>query len=69
MNKKLKWISHNIKAYRTKAGYTEDRIAEKLGISTLDYIKYEVNPRKLRIETLRIIANIFECNISDFFKV
>ena len=67
MKEKLQYISNNLKMYRTRIGYTQEKIANILNISRATYCDYEVNPQKLKIETLQDIADVLKCDLSDFF--
>ncbi len=67
MKEKLQYISNNMKSYRIRMGYNQEKMAQILGISRITYCDYEVNPQKLKIETLQDIADILRCNLSDFF--
>lgn len=67
MKDKLKYVSNNLKSYRIRAGYTQDKMAELLGISRVTYCDYEVNPQKVKVETLQQIADVLKCKLSDFF--
>lgn len=67
MKEKVEYISNNIKSYRARLGYTQEKMAELLGISRNTYCDYEVNPQKVRVETLQQIADILMCKLSDFF--
>lgn len=67
MKDKLNYISNNLKSYRVKMGYTQENMAELLGITRTTYCDYEVNPSKLNIEKLTNIAQILRCDLSSFF--
>lgn len=67
MQDKLKYISNNIKSYRTRMGYSQEKMAELMKISRATYCDYEVNTQKVKIETLQQIADILNCKLSDFF--
>lgn len=67
MEEKLKHITNNLKAYRARAGYTQEDVANLLGITRATYCNYEVNPAKVDVGTLQKIADILHCNLSDFF--
>ena len=67
MKEKLKYISNNLKSCRIRMGYTQEEVAEMLGIARVTYCDYEVNPQKVKVETLQQIADILKCNLSDFF--
>ncbi len=67
VNENLYLIGQNIKKCRNYIGYTQDEMAQKLGIPTNDYIEYEMNPKKMEIEMLERIAYVFNCNVDNFF--
>lgn len=67
MKEKLKYVSNNIKSYRVRAGYTQDKISELLGIARVTYCDYEVNPQKVKVETLQQIADVLNCKLANFF--
>ena len=68
MKEKLKYISNNIKSYRIKKGLKQEEIADIMGVSRNTYCDYEVNPQRVKVETLQKIADILNCKVSDFFK-
>lgn len=67
MEDKIGFISSNIRAYRARMGYSQQDMADKLGVSRISYNDYEVNPQKLKVATLTKIADILNCNLEDFF--
>ena len=67
MKEKLKYISNNIKAQRIRMGYTQEEIAELLDVTRVTYCDYEVNPQKVKVETLQQIADLLSCKLVDFF--
>ncbi len=67
MKEKLNYISNNIKSYRVRNGYSQEKMAELLGISRATYCDYEVNPQKVKVEMLKRISDILNCELSDFF--
>lgn len=69
MKEKLSYISNNLKSYRVRAGYTQEKMAELLGISRITYCDYEVNPQRMKIELYQEIADILNCNLADFFII
>ena len=69
MKEKIEIISNNIRSYRIRAGLKQYEVANILGVSRTTYNDYEVNPKKLKIETLEKMATIFNCKIADFFIV
>lgn len=67
MKDKLKYITNNMKSYRMRAGYSQDKLADLLGVSRATYCDYEVNPQKVKVETFDKMSRILNCNLVDFF--
>lgn len=67
MKEKLQYVTNNIKSYRIRAGLSQKKAAEMLNVSRFTYCGYEVNPQKVKVETLQKMSIIFKCKISDFF--
>ena len=53
--------------YRMRIGYTQEKMANILNVSRTTYCDYEVNPQKLKVETLQDIADVLKCDLADFF--
>ena len=63
-----KSIGKNIKAIRERKGLTQEKLAEKAGLS-LDFIgKIEVNINKPGLKSLIKIANALEVHIKELFE-
>lgn len=69
MNNKLDYIKNNIKSLRVKKGLTQEDVAYLMGISRATYNDYETNPLNVKIDTYNKMADIFDCNLIDFFIV
>ena len=69
MEDKMALIKNNIKSLRVKRGLTQEETALLLGISRATYNDYETNPGNVKIETYNKMAQIFKCNLVDFFKI
>ena len=67
MHEKLSYISGNIRSHRVRIGYSQEQMADKLGVSRATYNRYETNPDKLNVKTLRKISALLGCDIADFF--
>ena len=52
-------IARNLKALRNANGYTQDNIAEFLGISRSTYSNYEDGDREVPLEVLEKAAALF----------
>lgn len=44
---------------RKQHGYTQDEIAEKIGLSRYAYYRYETNQKKPNFETIKKLADIY----------
>ncbi|WP_081816993.1 helix-turn-helix domain-containing protein [Polaribacter sp. Hel_I_88] len=53
---------------RQEKGYTQYQVGEKLGLSDNAYSKLENGHIKLDVQRLLFILQIFDVNLSDFFK-
>lgn len=61
-------LGKNIKKQREKAGYTQEKLAEKAGIS-LDFLgKIEVNINKPGLKTIFKLASALNISPEEFFK-
>ena len=65
----LKYVTNNMKSFRNRLGYTQEKMADLLGVSRTTYCDYEVNPQNVRIEIFKKMADILQCELSDFFVV
>ena len=60
-------VSRNIKSMKVKFGLTNDKIAERLNVSSKTYMTIENNPFSYDMNKLIDVANAIGCNINDFF--
>lgn len=60
-------ISLNMKAMRVKADLTQQEVADKLGLTRETIIKWERDAGRVNISTFAILADLYNCKISDFF--
>lgn len=65
----MKNIASNVRNMRAYKGFTQDYIAEKLGISQNAYSKLELNYSKITLDRMFQLAEVLECDISDLFIV
>ena len=63
----LRYITNNMRSYRNRLGYTQEKMADLLNISRATYCDYEVNPSSVRIEVFKKMADILKCSLVDFF--
>lgn len=53
-----------LKQARVGVGYTQEQMAEFLGVSTITYNTYEQHPSKMRVDRLLKFANVTGVDIS-----
>lgn len=59
--------AQKIKEMREKSNYTQDYMAEQLGITQESYSKIELGKTKLMVNRLLKIAEVLEMSLFDFF--
>lgn len=64
----LKTMCNKIRGRRSELRITQKEMALRLGISERAYNFKENNKVNFTIEEVITIANILQCNISDFFS-
>ena len=69
MEKILEVMSGKLKGIRAEKGYTQEEIAEKLGIHRETFRKYENDPSLLEIGQFLKILNIYEIETPYFFEL
>jgi transcriptional regulator with XRE-family HTH domain len=60
-------IGRRVREFRQKAGYTQEKLAEMLGISFQQVQKYENGTSKLNTDRLQKIADALSISIYAFF--
>lgn len=60
-------IGDKIRQFRLQAGYTQERLAEELGITFQQVQKYERGITKVNVIKLQQLANILKVPIAAFF--
>jgi transcriptional regulator with XRE-family HTH domain len=60
-------IQHNIKAIRKKLGYTQETVADVLGIARTTYTEYEIKDADIPFETLEKLSDFFGVELVSFF--
>jgi transcriptional regulator with XRE-family HTH domain len=58
----------NIKKYRTLKGWSQEYLAEKMGISTNTICEIETGKKFVRAETLITFAAVFHTEVYELFK-
>lgn len=60
-------VTRRMKAIRTAKGLTCADVAERMGKSSQAVSSQELNPLRLSVSTLMKYAEIYGCEVSDFF--
>lgn len=61
-------IGLRMKAFRVKAGLTQESLAEQIGLSPQQIQKYEAGGSKLNTDKLQEFANAMDISIFEFFE-
>lgn len=64
---KIMELKEKLRYLRQMRGYTQEYVAEKLGIDAVNYGRLERGEAKLTVERLVDLLNIFEISVQDFF--
>ncbi|MBJ6802765.1 helix-turn-helix domain-containing protein [Geomonas propionica] len=62
-------IGFKLRILRQEAGYTQEQLAEKVGVSTQQIQKYEAGRDKISIERIQCLAEVFSIPVQNFFRV
>lgn len=54
---------------RKKERYTQQNVADYLGISRITYAKMEKNPGDITLDDARRLAALFKVDVRDFFSL
>lgn len=54
---------------RKKERYTQQQVADYLGISRITYAKMEKNPGDITLDDARKLATLFKVDVRDFFSL
>ena len=65
----IKIISGKLKGMRVEKGYTQEEIAEKLGIHRETFRKYESDPSTLEMGQFLKLLDIYEVETNYFFDL
>lgn len=61
-------IGKKLRTYRAEKGYTQEKIADMLGIPQATYSNLENNKGKVDLKLLEKVANVFEIDVVDLLK-
>ena len=60
-------MQYTLKELRARKNYTQQDMADKLGVSRQRYIEIEKKPSKVSCEKMQVIAEILHVKIGDIF--
>ena len=63
-----KTIARNIKKFRETARYTQDEVAQSLGITRSAYSNYESGDREVPYDVIEKASNFFGCEMTMLFE-
>ncbi len=63
----MRTIKDNIKAIRNKLGYTQEIVAEVLGIARPTYAEYEASDKEIPFDVLERLSDFFGVELASFF--
>jgi|LauGreDrversion4_2_1035121.scaffolds.fasta_scaffold1181667_2 transcriptional regulator with XRE-family HTH domain len=61
-------LGKKLRTLRAEKGYTQEKIADMLGIPQATYSNLENNKGKVDLKLLEKIANVYEIDITDLLK-
>ena len=60
-------LSQNLKVARISKGFTQEQVADMLGVSRVTFNTYENNPYNLAFSTFKRLATIYGFDVRSFF--
>ena len=60
-------IAQNIKRMREASGYTQDKVAEFLGVGRSAYANYEAGERGIPLPLMEKLADLYGCDLYDLY--
>lgn len=64
-----KEIGWRLRTMRQRAGYTQERLAEAIGLTAQQVQKYECGSSKLNTDRLQQLSHLFNTPIQAFFEI
>lgn len=62
-------MKNKVSEFRRKYGFSQDRLAEKLGVSRQTIISIEKGKYNPSLPLAMIMAKVFETNVEDIFSL
>lgn len=60
-------IAHNVKRMREASGYTQERVADFLGVGRSAYANYETGEREIPLTLMEKLADLYGCELFDLY--
>ena len=60
-------IGKKLKELRKSAGLTQEQLASKLGLSRVNYTRYEVGAVRPDYETIILLADFYDISLDELF--
>lgn len=67
MKRQEEKLKNNFKSLRIRTGLTQEQVSKNLGTSRARFIIHENNPNNFKVGMLLKLAELYNCNVSDFF--
>lgn len=64
----LKQFGRNVKAERVRAGYTQEILAEKMGVNREFISRIERGMENMSLAKIVVLANFLQTNIQNLFR-
>lgn len=61
-------VKRNLQGYRTIAGYTQEEVAGKMGVTRRTIVDYENHPEKVPMGTYVKLADLYGIDMKLFFS-
>lgn len=61
-------VANNIKKMRESSGFTQDNVANFLGIKRSAYSNYETGDRELPLSIMEKLADLYGCDMYDLYS-
>ena len=61
-------LGKKLKELRLLSGYTQEKLAEKLGLSRVNYTRYETDKVRPDYETIIKIADFYDVSLDEIFE-
>lgn len=64
----LKTTAENMRALRQASGFSQEKIADAIGVERSAYSNYELGTRSIPLSALERAADFFGCELSDMYE-